>query len=157
VTLAAPPRGRSVRRRRCRRRRARRTLPQPIRTRTLRRYRAMRATTFGAGEAMAAEATAAPSGPRNAQPPSNTAGAVSATVRPSVAPAGFAASHPVPAGHIRLVCPPGAASAPISHDIVSYEAFREHGPGNGAWLVDVPAEAAYWFLRTGGFRLFVAQ
>jgi hypothetical protein len=59
--------------------------------------------------------------------------------------------HPVPDGFVRLVCPVGAESAPVSHGSDGFEAFREHGPGWGRWLVDVPAAAAAHFCRTGGF------
>jgi len=53
-----------------------------------------------------------------------------------------------------LICPPGAESAPISHGATNYEPYREHGRAGGAWLVEVPIEAAGPLLRVGGFRLY---
>ncbi|HEY3909261.1 MAG TPA: hypothetical protein VGM07_05160 [Stellaceae bacterium] len=53
---------------------------------------------------------------------------------------------------VTLVCPPGAADAPISHGDRAFEPFREGGDRHGRWLVDVTAEAAIYFCRTGGFR-----
>jgi hypothetical protein len=60
----------------------------------------------------------------------------------------------VPDGFVRLTCPPGSETAPISHDIFGYEAFRERsGDRTSGWLVDVPAEAAVYFCGIGGFKL----
>jgi hypothetical protein len=104
---------------------------------------------------MAAQATAVPAGGRNAAAPAAAPDAIAAAGRPSAAPAGFAAHHPVPAGFLRLVCPPGAEAGPISAAGYSAgEAFREHGPGRGRWLIDLPAEAAVPLLHNGGFHLY---
>jgi hypothetical protein len=55
---------------------------------------------------------------------------------------------------MRLVCPPGAEGGPISHGQFGYEAFREHGPGRGKWVVDVPTEAARYLCWNGGFKIY---
>jgi hypothetical protein len=57
-------------------------------------------------------------------------------------------------GLMTLICPPGTEWAPISHGRTAYEAYREHGPGRGRWLVDVPLEAAGPLLRVGDFAIF---
>jgi hypothetical protein len=63
--------------------------------------------------------------------------------------------HPVPLGFMRLVCPAGAEGAPVSHGEAGYEAFRERGGDRSSkWLVDVPAEAALYFIRGAGFHVF---
>jgi hypothetical protein len=54
---------------------------------------------------------------------------------------------------VTLLCPPGAADAPISHGTVGYEAYRGRLPdGERCWLVDVPAEVAQSLIRAG-FKL----
>jgi hypothetical protein len=57
-----------------------------------------------------------------------------------------------PADLIVLICPPGAADAPISHGSVAYTPWPEE-PGNprSRYLVRVPRYAAYHLCRVGGF------
>ena len=53
---------------------------------------------------------------------------------------------------ITLVCPPGAADAPISHGTKQYHPFlADHTDPNSLWLVDVPPEVARHLLHNGGF------
>jgi hypothetical protein len=103
---------------------------------------------------MATKATAAPAGARNAEPPASTSVTAAPIPTPPPSPAGFAANHPLPAGFLRLVCPPGAENGLVSHGQHGYECFREHGPGRGRWLCDVPAEAARHLCWNGGFKIY---
>lgn len=58
---------------------------------------------------------------------------------------------------VTLICPPGAADAPMSHGAVGYRAYlADHRDPQSVWLVDVPREAAPYFLKAG-FRLFDRQ
>jgi hypothetical protein len=104
---------------------------------------------------MAKAAAGKPAGEQVAEAPANTPEVVApAATPPAVPAAGFAANHPLPPGFLRLVCPVGAETGPISAAGFSGEAFREHGPGRGRWLFDCPREAAVNLIRTAGFRLF---
>jgi hypothetical protein len=103
---------------------------------------------------MASKFTLVPAGAPNAELPPNAPAVAEAAPAPLARPVGFAAQHPVPPGHVRLVCPPGAETAAISHGHFSYEAFREHGPGRGRWLVDVPLDAGRHLLHRGGFHVY---
>lgn len=52
------------------------------------------------------------------------------------------------AEEVTLICPPGAADAPISHGAVSYRAYlADHRDPQSAWLVDVPREATAHCVR----------
>lgn len=51
---------------------------------------------------------------------------------------------------VTLICPPGAADAPISYGEVAFVPYRQHGR-RGRWLVDVPIEAAIPLTDRGGF------
>jgi hypothetical protein len=101
---------------------------------------------------MATKATAAPAGAQVAEPPASASVTVAAAPAPPPAPAGTL--HPVPPGFLRLVAPPGAEGALVSHGQHGYECFRERsGDRSSKWLVDLPLEAAYHQLRAG-FRLY---
>jgi hypothetical protein len=53
---------------------------------------------------------------------------------------------------VTLICPMGAADAPISHGTVSYAPYREdHTDARSRWLVAVPRHVAAPLLKIGGF------
>jgi hypothetical protein len=93
---------------------------------------------------MPAAPAAAPAGKRDADPADGDA------AEPASAP--VAPPARAVEGFVTLVCPPGAADAPISHGDRAFEPYREFGR-SGRWLVDVPREAARYF-SVGGFKIF---
>lgn len=60
---------------------------------------------------------------------------------------------------VTLICPPGAFDYPISHGARDFYPYRaDHlassGPEfGGPWLVDVPPDAAQYFIHNGGFYM----
>ncbi len=57
---------------------------------------------------------------------------------------------------ITLVCPPGAADYPVSHDIIDYQpdVYRaDHTDPTSGRHVDLPPHVAVPLLHTGGFSL----
>jgi hypothetical protein len=57
---------------------------------------------------------------------------------------------------VTLVCPPGAESAPISHDTTAYRSYRVH-KASDVWLVDVPHSVARYLMWNGGFWCYEAE
>lgn len=57
-----------------------------------------------------------------------------------------------PADYVVLICPAGAADAPISHGARAYPAYPETpGDPHSRWLVRVPRDVSVHFCRVGGF------
>jgi hypothetical protein len=63
-----------------------------------------------------------------------------------------------PADYVVLICPTGAADAPMSHGDRAYPGFPETpGDPRSRWLVRVPRHVSVHFCRVGGFVPLAVQ